>query len=501
MRPVLRAPALALVLVLVGCVAPSPGPDQGTRPSVDAWALDCTLGAVEGGNWSQPCVARASHTAGPKQEIWLAVNPKDPANVVLGSKDLNPESSNHCVWNGLAVTHDAGKSWKDVTIGGKYAARQPGSPFFGYACNTDPMMAFDKDGLLHYVVEVYNLGGQNGAGPLGPDPTSGRALLLPGWDLVLATSRDGGDTWPDIVSLLKGDGALVINDYSRITVSPKTGSIVTAIGSFRGVGAFQRLPVDDSKTAYNECSTIASRDKGKTADTPVVVTGLPNDATLGCRVIAAAPDGTIVLGAGGSQTWWTTSKDDGKTFAAYAPGFKYKPIPDPFTESKYRTGTNFEAAYDLTDGERKGTLYCVYADASRDEADIYVRASKDNGKSWGEPVRVNDDEAGPHQFIPNIVVASDGTIHVFFMDKRHDPAHKLIDITHAVSADGGATWTNERVTAVSFDGDLGRHQEGFPFIGDYIGIGAVGDDVWAGFPDATTGTTVIAAAHAHRASP
>jgi hypothetical protein len=63
-----------------------------------------------------------------------------------------------------------------------------------------------------------------------------------------------------------------------------------------------------------------------------------------------------------------------------------------------------------------------------------------------------------------------------------------------MSLDGGATWTNQRVTTVSWDGDLGKHQEGFPFIGDYTGIGTSGDEVWGAFPDASNGkTTVIAA--------
>src|SRR5207245_2395891 len=123
-------------------------------------------------------------------------------------------------------------------------------------------------------------------------------------------------------------------------------------------------------------------------------------------------------------------------------------------------------------------LYCVYADATRDEADIYVRSSPDNGRTWRDPVLVNDDAPGAHQFMPNLAVAGDGSLHVFYMDKRYDPNHVLIDIVHATSLDGGATWTNERVSAVPYDGDLGVHQRGFPFIGDYIGVAAVGDDVW-----------------------
>jgi hypothetical protein len=102
--------------------------------------------------------------------------------------------------------------------------------------------------------------------------------------------------------------------------------------------------------------------------------------------------------------------------------------------------------------------------------------------------------------MPNVAVAGDGSVHVFYMDKQFDPQHKLIDITHAVSLDGGKTWTTERVSTLSYDGDLGRHQDGFPFIGDYLGVSCVAHDCWAGFPDASNGeTTVIAAAHVHHA--
>jgi hypothetical protein len=487
----------ALALLLAGCTAPQAPSPSPPAAHADGWALDCTLGSHEPGPWLQRCEARASHTEGPKQEIWLAVNPTDPRNVAIGAKDNNPESSAKCVWNGVSVTHDGGRTWKDVVIGGRYSERTPDSPYFGFACNTDPMLAFSADGTLHYVVEMYNVGGQDSHGPLGPDPVAGRALLLPGWKLVLATSHDGGDTWPDAALLDAADGISEINDYSRITVSPTTGTILTAINTFSGG------PFLFAGSADDFCSVIASRDNGKSADPPVLVTATRAPRGVGCQAIAAAPSGTIVLAAssaqglegGGGTSWWAWSTDDGKSFSDPQPGFAIDPIPGKFDESEYRTGTNFELAYDHTGGPRKGTLYVIYASDPQGDADIFVRSSEDDGHTWGEPVRVNGDPTTHHQFIPNIVVARDGSVHAFFMDKRWDPANKLIDITHAVSVDGGLAWRDERVTTASFDGDLGVHQEGFPFIGDYIGIGAGGDEVWGAFPDASNGnTTVVAAA-------
>jgi hypothetical protein len=54
----------------------------------------------------------------------------------------------------------------------------------------------------------------------------------------------------------------------------------------------------------------------------------------------------------------------------------------------------------------------------------------------------------------------------------------------------------ERLTAVHSDGDLGVHQDGFPFYGDYIGISSVGDHTYMGFPVTVTGRAEIAVAHA-----
>jgi hypothetical protein len=179
-------------------------------------------------------------------------------------------------------------------------------------------------------------------------------------------------------------------------------------------------------------------------------------------------------------------------------------IPGVFDESSYRTGTGLEMVYDNTGGARDGRLYVLTAERlGADDADIVLHWSDDDGATWSGPVRVNSDPEGTHQFMPNLAVAGDGSLHAFFMDKSHDDAHghAWIDVTHAVSADGGQAWTSERVTSVSWDGELGKHQEDFPFIGDYVGVGAVGDHVWAGFPDASDGqATVVAAIHVMKAA-
>ncbi|MEA3200625.1 MAG: hypothetical protein QOE90_2053 [Thermoplasmata archaeon] len=494
---------LAAAILAAGCVsnsnnAPTPGAPQ--TASLGGWTIDCMLGSYERANnssWAQTCEARGSHTPGQKQETWIAINPKNPNNVVIGAKDLNPESSAKCVWNGVAVTHDGGKTWKDVVIGGKYADRDPTSPYYGYACNTDPDFQFTSNGDLHYGVEMYGLLSKDANGLLGGTPAAG---LADGFKILLATSHDGGDTWPDVITYQPD--ILVTTDYSRMTINPVSQAIIEAIGSDSG----------------GRCHVLSSTDGGQTARPFVDVQtqyGAPCNSGAG-TAIAVSPKGVVTLvggqvgyqgdpaavgftGGDSSQPIVVRSTDDGLTWTDANAGFTYKPI-QPFKESKYRVGSVVELAYDLTKGPNQGLLYASYAAADKDEADIFVRTSKDDGKTWTDAVKVNDDSPGAHQWMSNVAVAGDGSAHVFFFDKRYDPNHVLIDLVHAVSFDAGKTWANERVSTVSFDGNLGKHQEGFPFIGDYIGVACYQDDCWAGFPDASNGaSTVIAGAHVHRA--
>jgi len=464
---------LCTTILVAGCSGVKP--PAGDAPAAATWNLDCDIGHIEqalDAAWPHACAVRASHTPGYKQELWLAVNPKDPDNVVIGAKEVETAASADCVWNAVTYTKDGGRTWHDLNIGGaKYIDRAPTDPWYGYACNTDPILQFSANGDVHYGVEVYNAGFQTYDTPLREQ--AGSSGLL-GWKILLATSHDGGATWPDVITYQPD--LVTVTDYSRMVVSPKTGSILEAINHL----------------GPDSCHVLASRDGGQTADPYAVADPLDgtDPTSVACRVIAAAPDGTVVVGfERASDTYWLRSTDDGRTWTDGNAGFPFQPIGG-FEENEFRTGTNFEALYDAD-----GTLWVVYADGSAGNADVLVRRSTDHARTWSDPVKVNDDNGTNDQFLPNIAAAADGSLHVLFLDKRWDPANKLLDATWAVSLDGGATWRNERVTAKSFDGDLGRHQSGAPFIGDYLGIDTAGDVVWGTFPDSTNGGyTVVAAA-------
>lgn len=115
-------------------------------------------------------------------------------------------------------------------------------------------------------------------------------------------------------------------------------------------------------------------------------------------------------------------------------------------------------------GSGAGNIYIAYAaDPGRqgrgDAADVFVVRSEDGGESWSDPVNVvkgravtaGADTTTHDNFMPVLAVDPEGTIHVFFYDRRNDRANRRIDVYRALSDDQGRSWINERVTAQSFD--------------------------------------------------
>jgi hypothetical protein len=93
-------------------------------------------------------------------------------------------------------------------------------------------------------------------------------------------------------------------------------------------------------------------------------------------------------------------------------------------------------------------------------------------------------DAGAHQpaqdtqaFTPAIRVDANGNIGVTYYDFRNnDPATPALetDTWFTRSTDGGATWSEERVTPTSFDMRTAPYARGY-FLGDYEGLDNIGN--------------------------
>lgn len=131
-----------------------------------------------------------------------------------------------------------------------------------------------------------------------------------------------------------------------------------------------------------------------------------------------------------------------------------------------------------------GKLYCVYFDVgstsgSNSDVDVFMSTSTDRGVTWTTPRKIIDDPnvANDDQFFTWIEVDMTGRLGLVYLDTRHTvqndstTSNCFADAYYAWSDDGGTTWTEQRLTASSFnlfnDG-LNRSQA---FVGDYMGMG------------------------------
>ncbi|MES2155084.1 MAG: sialidase family protein [bacterium] len=494
---------LLVATAFAGCAGTTDTSTTTTQPPAPAmpYVLDCAIA-----NWNETCLALASNNPSiSKAEIDLAVNPKDSMNVVVASKDRDALASSRngqpCVWAVAQYTKDGGKHWNTTYVGKKLADRMPGDALYGWQCITDPILAFEPDGTLHYSLQAYAYRPLPGGDPTCASPAG--CALPEGGFMYQAISHDGGATFPQILLMHVGDETAIFHDFMRMGVNPVTGTTFTLWDQLTGGVSSQVVMV-----GVDHAQTQVSRP-------PVYFPNQISPLGLGAGAVFGVADGsakgiTYAWLAGfnsGGLAVLAKSTDDGMTFGTPKQVFTWTGMDGlekhgDYTP-KYRTGTLVELAADqTTTSAHKGCLYAVWGgketvdgNATVGPSDIYVRRSCDKGDTWSAPVLVNTLHREDGQWMPRVSVDGQGTVHVVYLSRAYDPDHNLIDAEHAYSMDGGMNWTTERVTSMSFDGNLGIHQDGFPFIGDYIGIGSAGDHTYMGFPDTISGKAEIAVAH------
>jgi Neuraminidase (sialidase) len=107
---------------------------------------------------------------------------------------------------------------------------------------------------------------------------------------------------------------------------------------------------------------------------------------------------------------------------------------------------------------------------------IAFSKSTDGGLTWTPPVRINSDSS-TQAFTASIEVDAVGDLGVTHYDFRNnDPNTPELetDLWFLRSTDGGASWSEERVTSESFDMCEAPVAVGF-FVGDYEGRAATGE--------------------------
>jgi hypothetical protein len=133
-----------------------------------------------------------------------------------------------------------------------------------------------------------------------------------------------------------------------------------------------------------------------------------------------------------------------------------------------------QLAVDLTNGPRKGYIYCQYASNpfGPDNADIFLTMSSNNGLTWSTPVRVNNDATTNDQWMGDVSVDNQGRVWVYWWDSRNDVSNIMTETWGAVSTNGGTSFTNFMISNQNFNPNAVKIFQGTEhyYLGDYQGM-------------------------------
>lgn len=223
-----------------------------------------------------------------------------------------------------------------------------------------------------------------------------------------------------------------------------------------------------------------SMDGGETWSEAISINEVPGDCidsdnTVEGAVPAVGPNGEVYVSwSGPAGIVFDRSLDGGETwldqdvFVTAQPGGWNVSIP-----GMYRCNGMPVTRCDLSGGPHHGTIYINYADQSNgaNDTDVWLVKSIDGGFSWSEPIRVNDDLPGKHQFFSWMAIdPSNGSLYFVFYDRRNHSDNST-DVFMAVSHDGGLTFENFKISESPFT------PSGAQFFGDYNNISAVNNVV------------------------
>lgn len=127
-------------------------------------------------------------------------------------------------------------------------------------------------------------------------------------------------------------------------------------------------------------------------------------------------------------------------------------------------------AVDLSNSKHRGTIYVNWTDHRNgsNNTDVFMAKSKNQGKSWSKPKKVNTDKSISHQFFTWMSVdPSTGYIYIVYYD-RNQLNNLQTSVTLAVSYNGGKKFVSKKISENLIDAVPNT-----VFFGDYNNIHAL----------------------------
>ena len=393
-------------------------------------------------------------------EVSVAINPKNPTNVVATSlvTGIEPRSVSY-----VYTSENSGQTWK------MQKTANPENRIQG-----DDSVAFDQEGRAFR--SYISFRGLRAVAPLNP---------LNG--IFVTTSTDEGQTWGLPVAIVDHRNSLTpFEDKPWLSTdlspeSPHQGNIYVAWTRFDRYGSSDS---QDQSHVYISRST----NQGQSFSPPLCISDvggdcLDGDGTVEGAVPAAGIDGELyVVWAGPKGLILDRSLDGGKTFQKDRTLIETPGGWDLAIEGLYRANGFPVTSVDHSRGPYRGTIYVNWIDERNGDPDVFVIASRDQGASWSEPTRINNDPVGNGraQFFTWMAIDPiDGALNILFFDRRNGKGTET-SVQMARSIDGGKTFLNFAVALEPFE-----CQES-TFFGDYNGIASYNGLVIGVFPHFTS---------------
>ena len=392
----------------------------------------------------------------------LARNPK---NGELVEADVDVRGSRECA---VHISSDDGRSWFP---GGEIQEKPYTDCSIGAEYGPHVMPFFDRNGVL-YVVTTANDPKDLFEQSRAPTPEFPRNRSFVPRNVYLARSTDGGRSF-DVRLVYQGPKEDPHHGYNYAPV----GAVDPDNPNYVYVGWTQgewQSPKEPSKAVVS-----ASSDGGRTFAPPYDISQL-----------SGSEHPWLSVGRGGVVHAAHWSKGFGKPLASPTlpiPIARQDPVPiyyvsshdhgktwsrmeiDPGVQAYYRppviaADPNSDAVYVVWYSTVEPMNFALTGQGA-DRTEIFLRASLDGGKTWGERRTVNDDAGkGFNHSLPGVSIAPNGRVDIAWSDSRNSPRPQaspgrdkgLLDIYYASSEDQGRTFSpNQKINDRAIDRSLG----------------------------------------------